>query len=123
MHIRHCHICIYIHIYTHVCVCMPGEHHEHMCTHMFVYTCTHIHTHTPVCVCCVYASMHCNSCNSVVCMHYNSIPGQHHGSAEVGDFKDAIVGDEDVGACSRREIFLVVFLKNLTIQCPSILTI
>ena len=91
--------------------------------HAYVRIYMYTYTHTHVCVCCVYASMHCNSCNSVVCMHSNSIPGQHHGSAEVGDFKDAIVGDEDVGACSFREIFFIVFEKTLTIQCPSILTI
>jgi hypothetical protein len=70
--------------------------------HIFVYTFTNIFTHTRVCacvcmrvcvsLCCVYAGMHCR-------------PGQHHGSAEVGDFKDAIVGDENVGTCRRRFIF------------------
>jgi hypothetical protein len=39
--------------------------------------------------------------------NFPCIPGEHHGGAKVGDFKDAIVGDEDVGACNK---------KNLKIQ-------
>jgi hypothetical protein len=70
------HIRIYIYKYIHTCVCV--------CVCVCMCVC--------VSVCCVYAGMHCR-------------PGQHHGSAEVGDFKDAIVGDENVGTCRRRFIF------------------